>query len=77
VDQITVWVYKQHDIPEELDVNSALLVLSERLNTANNVVKSLDRYVALLEKDNAKLEAFKAEQEIAKAKRLELLNDLF
>lgn len=75
MDQLTRWVYKQHDLPEDLDASAALLVLSERLNTANNIIKSLDREGARLKKENDALEEFKAEQERARQRRL-ILCDL-
>ena len=76
MDQLTLWIYKQHDLPEGLDANAALLVLSERLNTANNVIKSLDREKSRLETEKDRLEEFKAEQESARARRRILFADL-
>ena len=83
MDQLTLWIYKQHDLPEGLDANAALLVLSERLNTANNVIKSLDREKSRLETEKDRLETekdrleeFKAEQESARARRRILFADL-
>jgi len=76
MDQLILWAYKQHDLPEGLDVNAALLVLSERLNTAKNVISSLDREIERIKSVENDFEAYKAEQEAAKARRLIALKDL-
>lgn len=73
---LTLWTYKQHDLPEDLDVNLALLVLSERLNTATNVIRSLDREIERIKSIENDFETYKAEQESLKARRLMILKDL-
>lgn len=76
MEPLTLWTYKQHDLSEDLDVNLALLVLSERLNTATNVIRSLDREIERIKSIENDFETYKAEQESLKARRLMILKDL-
>ncbi len=73
---LILWIYRQNEIPEELEIDAAMLILNERLVTATNIILSLDREIERLNKVEAEFAAYKAEQEQAKAKRLLLLNDL-
>ena len=73
---LILWIYRQNEIPEELEIDAAMLVLNERLVTATNIILSLDREIERLNKVEAEFAAYKAEQEQAKAKRLLLLKDL-